>query len=132
MLLPFYNNNVILYSKDKNMKILFDSDIPDAEKEFNTVLSARHFVKLDYIKTVVDAVGFKANPDNLIKHLWGDVYEMRPHDGRVIFVLWDNDNAIVLGAYLKRSQKMPQKIIRKMENRENVVLANLKGNKHGL
>ncbi len=112
----------ILLTSKQVMKFVFSNNIPSAEKEFNTVLKTKHYVKIDYIMMVIEAVGFNDTPEKLIKHLWGNVYELRPHDGRVLFVVLRVDFAVILGAYIKKSPKMPRNIKQKMQEREAIVL----------
>ncbi len=75
------------------MEFLFDESLPKAEREFDKYMSVKHLAKLAHIDRVIDRVGFDSVPEHLIKHLWGDVYELRPHDGRVIFVVTHNSKA---------------------------------------
>ena len=103
------------------MHFIFDDVIPQAEKEFDNCLTKKHKAKLEYIKHVADMVGFDNVKEELIKHLWDDVYEFRPHDGRVIFVKVDGDKLYVLGAYIKQSNKMPKNIQKTLKQREKIL-----------
>ncbi len=107
------------------MEFLFDDSLPKAEWEFDTYMTKRHLAKLVYIDKVIESMGFENVPENLIKHLWGSVYELRPHDGRVIFIVTHKDKAYILGAYIKKSNKMPLKIKKTLEQREKILLESI-------
>ena len=110
-----------LRNRKVTMQFIFDDSIQQAKDEFLKCISDKHLAKIDYIKQVVDMVGFNNVKEDLIKHLWNDVYEFRPHDGRVIFVRIDGDNAYVLGAYIKKSNKMPKNIQNTLKQREKIL-----------
>ena len=46
-----------------------------------------------------------------IKHLVGDIWELRPTDDRILFAGWDGNSFVLLHHFLKKSQKTPQKEI---------------------
>ena len=103
------------------MEFIFDDSIPQAKDEFLERMTDAHLAKIEYIKEVIDTVGFHNAKQNLIKHLWDDVYELRPHDGRVIFIKVDGNNAYVLGAYIKDSNKMPTHIKNTLKQRAKIL-----------
>ena len=107
------------------MEFIFDQSIPQAENEFEKCMTKQHMIKLAHIDRVIDEVGFENVPEHLIKHLWNNVYELRPLDGRVIFVITHKDTAYIIGAYKKQSNKMPTKIKRTLQQREKTLLENL-------
>ena len=48
-----------------------------------------------------------------IKHLRGDIYELRPGDNRVLFFFRDGDSFILLHAFRKTTQQTPDREIKK-------------------
>lgn len=111
------------------MEFIFHEEVAQAEKEFDDCLTEKHFEKLSHVYAVIDSVGFYNVPEHLIKHLWNDVYELRLLDGRVIFVVAHTNESYVIGAYIKKTQKMPGKIQRTLKQREKDLLNALAGEK---
>ena len=48
-----------------------------------------------------------------IKHLQGDIWELRPLRDRILFALLDKNIIILLSRFIKQTQKTPQKEIEK-------------------
>lgn len=48
-----------------------------------------------------------------IKHLQGEVYELRPLRDRILFVSWLNNSFVLLHHFTKKTQKTPRKEIEK-------------------
>jgi phage-related protein len=48
-----------------------------------------------------------------IKHLSGDIWELRPIRNRILFAVWDEENQgfILLHCFIKQTQKTPRKEI---------------------
>jgi phage-related protein len=66
----------------------------------------------DYIK-VLQSEG-KGAGQPYIKHLEGDIWELRPIRDRIMFAAWDEDKGfILLHPFLKQTQKTPQREIDK-------------------
>lgn len=107
------------------MQFIFADSIPKAQKEFDDCLNNKHKAKLEYIEEVINIVGFDNVQDKFVKHLWNDVYELRPHDGRVIFIKIHQDTTYIIGAYIKKSNKMPQNIQNTLKEREQTLLNSL-------
>lgn len=63
----------------------------------------------DYIQ-VLSEYG-KAAGEPYIKHLDGDIWEIRPIRNRVLFASWSNDGFILLHHFQKKTQKTPQREI---------------------
>lgn len=58
-----------------------------------------------------------------IKHIEGDIWELRPLRDRILFVAWDNGNFILLHHFMKKTRKTPMSEIEKAKRE----LADLKG-----
>ena len=52
-------------------------------------------------------------PVGIIKHLDGDIWELRPGNNRVFFFYFDNETYVLLHHYRKKTQKTPQREIRR-------------------
>ena len=63
----------------------------------------------DYIK-VLSEYGKQAG-EPYIKHLDGDIWELRPLRDRVLFVGWVNDSYVLLHHFVKKTQKTPKREI---------------------
>jgi phage-related protein len=44
-----------------------------------------------------------------MKHIEGDIWELRPLRDRFFFVAWEKDNFILLHQFMKQTQKTPKK-----------------------
>ena len=48
-----------------------------------------------------------------IKHLDGNIWELRPLKDRILFVAWDNGSFVLLHQFIKKTQKTPVREIEK-------------------
>ncbi|MBO5246796.1 MAG: type II toxin-antitoxin system RelE/ParE family toxin [Eubacterium sp.] len=56
----------------------------------------------------------------IIKHIEGDLWELRPLSNRIFFFCWNDNKFVLLHYYLKKSQKAPKKEIKKaLHNMKN-------------
>ncbi|MFQ8599957.1 MAG: type II toxin-antitoxin system RelE/ParE family toxin [Oscillospiraceae bacterium] len=51
-----------------------------------------------------------------VKHIDGDLWELRPLENRIFFFYWRNDTFVLLHHFVKKSQKTPEKEIQKARN----------------
>ena len=65
----------------------------------------------DYIQ-MLSEYGTQAG-EPYVKHLDGDIWELRPLRDRVLFVSWINGGYILLHQFIKKTQKTPVKEIEK-------------------
>lgn len=65
----------------------------------------------DYIK-VLSEYGIKAG-EPYLKHLDGDIWELRPLRDRILFVGWKNGSFVLLHQFMKKNQKTPKREIEK-------------------
>lgn len=63
----------------------------------------------DYIN-ILEAHGTRA-PEKYVKHLDGEIYELRPLSERVLFAAWDGSQFILLHCFTKKTQKTPKREI---------------------
>lgn len=65
----------------------------------------------DYIK-VLSEYGTQAG-EPYIKHLDGEIWELRPLRDRILFIGWANGNYVLLHQFMKKTQKTPAREIEK-------------------
>lgn len=65
----------------------------------------------DYIK-VLSEYGTRAG-EPYVKHLDGDIWELRPLRDRILFVAWMNGSFVLLHHFMKKTQKTPAREIEK-------------------
>lgn len=65
----------------------------------------------DYIE-VLSQYGTQAG-EPYIKHLGGDIWELRPLRDRILFVAWVNGSFVLLHHFMKQTQKTPAREIDK-------------------
>ena len=65
----------------------------------------------DYIK-VLSEYGTRCG-EPYIKHLYSDIWELRPLRDRILFTAWDGERFILLHHFMKQTQKTPQREIEK-------------------
>lgn len=64
---------------------------------------------MEYIK-VLSEYGTRAGMP-YIKHLDGDIWELRPLRDRILFTAWDGRGFILLHVFVKQTQKTPKREI---------------------
>lgn len=65
----------------------------------------------DYIKTLSE-YGTRAG-EPYVKHIDGEIWELRPLRNRILFFGYDGDRIILLSHFIKKTQKTPQREIDK-------------------
>jgi phage-related protein len=65
----------------------------------------------DYIE-MLSQYGTKAG-EPYIKHLEGEIWELRPLRDRIFFVAWHEDSYVLLHQFMKKTQKTPTREIDK-------------------
>ena len=101
----------VFYYRDKNgeslieeyMKSLATKSDKDSRIKLNKIL--------DYIDYLQEAGTNAGEP--YIKHLDGEIWELRPIRDRILFAAWDGQSFIILHHFMKQTQKTPAKEIRK-------------------
>ena len=82
----------------------------------NTCLNCRKSrIKLNKIRDYVKALskyGLQLG-EPYIKHLDGDIWELRPLRDRILFVAWQEDGFVLLHQFMKQTQKTPRREIEK-------------------
>ena len=65
----------------------------------------------DYIQ-VLSEHGTRAG-EPYMKHLDGEIWELRPLRDRILFVAWHNESFVLLHPFMKKTQKTPPREIEK-------------------
>jgi len=101
----------IHYYKDENGK----SPIADYLRELAAKNDKNSRIKLykiiDYVSYLQETGTGAGEP--YIKHLDGDIWELRPIRDRILFAAWDGNSFILLHHFMKKTQKTPQREIDK-------------------
>lgn len=105
----------IRFYKDKNGK--------EPLKEYLRELGSKtdknsrvNFNKIrEYLK-ILEAYGTRAG-EPFIKHLNGEIWELRPLRNRILFFAYDGEQFILLSHFIKKTQKAPKREIEKAEAR---------------
>ncbi len=79
---------------------------------------------MDYVKTLSE-YGTRAGKP-YVKHIDGDIWELRPLRDRILFAAWDGSGFVLLHVFMKRTQKTPQKEIERAKRN----LDDYQGRKH--
>lgn len=102
----------IHYYKDKNGR----QPVADYIDELSKRKDKDSRVKLKKIKECIDALsleGLKVGEPR-IKHLDGEIWELRPLRDRILFVAWKEDGGfMLLHQFMKKTQKTPPREIDK-------------------
>lgn len=72
-------------------------------------------IKLNKIRDYVKALshyGLQLR-EPYIKHLDGEIWELRPLRDRILFVAWHNGSFVLLHSFMKKTQKTPAREIEK-------------------
>lgn len=99
-----------------------DKDGREPLKEYLKELGAKsdknsriNFNKIrDYIK-ILSEYGTRAG-EPYVKHLDGEIWELRPLRNRILFFAYDGKQYILLSHFIKRTQKTPKREIEKAKN----------------
>ncbi len=65
----------------------------------------------DYVKALSEYGTRVGEP--YIKHLDGEIWELRPLRDRILFVAWHNGSFVLLHQFMKKTQKTPAREIKK-------------------
>lgn len=70
-------------------------------------------IKSDKINDYIEALKQygKQLGEPYIKHLDGDIWELRPLRDRILFVAWHDDGFVLLHQFMKKTQKTPAREI---------------------
>jgi len=101
----------IRFYKDKQGK----RPVADYIKELSKNADKDSRVKLDKINDYIEALrqGGTRIGVPYVKHIEGDIWELRPLRDRIFFTAWDGEKFLLLHCFVKKTQKTPPREIEK-------------------
>lgn len=89
------------------------SDVLETIGELEQSASKDARIKLTKIRAYVKALeqSGTALPSTYVKHLDGDIWELRPIDNRILFAAYRDGAFVLLHMFAKKTQKTPQREI---------------------
>lgn len=101
----------IIFFKDENGKSPIQEYLNSLEKNSSTNKSSR--IKLKKIFDYLDMLKFSglSLKEPFIKHIDGDIWELRPLRDRILFISWCGNSFILLHHFMKQTQKTPAREI---------------------
>ncbi|MCI5655681.1 MAG: type II toxin-antitoxin system RelE/ParE family toxin [Candidatus Pseudoruminococcus sp.] len=107
----------VKFYKDKNGKEPVKEYIKElqAKKDKNSRINLNKI--RDYLKTLSEYGTMAGEP--YIKHLEGEIWELRPLRNRILFFYWNGDSFILLSCFVKKTQKTPKREIEKTKKLMN-------------
>ena len=101
----------IIFYCDKNG----NTPVLDYMRELGTNKSKDSRIKLTKIRDYVKALSVNGTllPETYIKHLDGEIWELRPIRDRILFAAWIDDSFVLLHCFMKQTQKTPKREIDK-------------------
>lgn len=104
----------IYFYQDKNGHQLVLEYIQNLKKRNNKDSRIKLNKINDYI-TILGKFGTRAG-EPYIKHIDGEIWELRPLRDRILFVAWHNGDFVLLHQFMKKTQKTPLREIQKAKN----------------
>ena len=101
----------IEFYEDKNGK----NEIEEYLQKLQRKPSKDNNIKFKKITSYIDNLSIYglALGEPYIKHLDGEIWELRPLRDRILFASWCNNKFILLSIFMKQTQKTPKKEIEK-------------------
>lgn len=101
----------IIFYKDKNgNELIKDYLIELRNKSLSNKSDRIQFNKINaYIKSLQEYDTRVGNP--VVKHIDGDIWELRPLENRIFFFYWQDNVFVLLHHFVKKTQKTPVKEI---------------------
>jgi phage-related protein len=95
--------------QDRNGHSAIDDLLYDLDKRSKTDKSARIRLRaisryMSLLEESGTQMGFPA-----VRHIEGDIWELRPIDDRIFFAYWKDNVFVLLHHYVKKSQKTPKR-----------------------
>ena len=99
-----------------------DKDGREPLKEYLKELGAKtdknsriNFNKIRHYIKILSEYGTRAG-EPYVKHLDGEIWELRPLRNRILFFAYDGKQYILLSHFIKKTQKTPKREIEKAKN----------------
>ncbi|WP_027406402.1 type II toxin-antitoxin system RelE/ParE family toxin [Anaerovibrio sp. RM50] len=99
----------IIFYVDKKGK----SQLLEYLNELEQINSKDSRIKLTKIREYVKALALNGTflPEKYVKHLDGEIWELRPLDNRILFAGWVDGAFVLLHSFIKKTQKTPKREI---------------------
>ncbi len=121
--------NVIFY-KDKNGEYPIKDFLIELSKKASSSKNDR--IQFDKINAYIQALKVYGtrigNP--VVKHIDGDLWELRPLNNRIFFFYWKDNHFVLLHHFIKKTQKTPIKEIEKARNNLKDFMERIDDNEH--
>lgn len=103
----------LIFYKDKNNHSDIVEMLDDLQEQANTNKDARINREkiLSYMAALAEYGTRIGKP--IVKHIDGNIWELRPLSNRIFFFYWKDNKFVLLHHYIKKSQKAPTKEINK-------------------
>ena len=100
----------VFYYKDKKGK----SSIEEYLRELTAKTDKDSRIKANKILDYIDYLEKNGNQvgEPYIKHLDGDIWELRPIRDRILYAAYEDNSFILLHYFIKKTQKTPQREIK--------------------
>jgi phage-related protein len=99
----------IIFYRDKNGK----EPVLEYIKELRENDNKDNRIKLNKINDYIQALSVYGTrlTDNYVKHLDGEIWELRPIRDRILFAGWSEGRFVLLHPFVKKTQKTPKREI---------------------
>lgn len=99
----------IVFYVDKKGK----SQLLDYLNELEQINSKDSRIKLTKIREYVKALALNGTflPEKYVKHLDGEIWELRPLDNRILFAGWVDGAFVLLHSFIKKTKETPKQEI---------------------
>ena len=109
----------IIFYKDKNG----NSEIIDLLDQLNVKAESSKNARIQRNKILAYLSALSEKGSTLgapyVKHIEGDIWELRPLNNRIFYFCWHNDKYVLLHSFTKKTQKTPKKEIDKAKHNMN-------------
>lgn len=99
---------IVFYKTEKGEEPVFDFIRQLAAKKDKD--SRINHNKIQEYMQVLATYGTRAG-EPYVKHIDGEIWELRPIRNRIFFAAWANESFVLLHHFMKKTQKTPQKEI---------------------
>jgi phage-related protein len=104
-----FNFDVKFY-EDKNGKMPIKEFIENLEKNGEIKRADKIYTYLRSLSKYGTRIGYP-----YIRHIEGDIWELRPFDDRIFFFFWKDNKFVLVHHYLKKTNKTPKREIKQAE-----------------
>ena len=100
--------NIIFYKDRKGKTPVRDyiNFLNKSNSKDNRINASKIFDYMDVLREVGTAAG-----EPYVKHIDGNIWELRPIRNRILFAAWDGKSFVLLHHFVKKTQKTPQREI---------------------